>query len=936
MAFCTNCGERNSDDGKFCRNCGREIGARQPAQAAPPPPPAHTLQPQYASAPPPAAAPPGRGWNRKAVLAVAAAAVLAVTWMVFVHFHIWPFHHIGGRFKLEPLTAAQLEGKAPITPPTAEERERYQEYVAKVRRYAEARIGREEGKSASGMNAFFTMLAKGEAPASEQALKARLEDLSEGEAKVEGSFFGWAKSWIVPLFHTPVYAAGPAGGKISPVMLNNLANNMLLDGKFFSPVIFATLAAAEDPDSPEIACTIANLLKSAEDYENAMSLVAYGLKLQPRSEQLLYTGGVAALEYGDFDMAEYLFLRALNISGGPGPSNQGMMLTSMARKDYPSAFLYMLEGGRDAFNESIWLTYQKLRLTPDYFEMSGRIFDQYTLMQLMDFKRCRTAFDPTLDTVGQQIKVDGSFFFPDNIGDLNFSGDAMGMATIDYFKAVAKFYEEDAKQLGEAFEILSAGGLKEMKDRFDRSSLAPKQKTEAEQQVTYYQEMFWLSILNDYFAWEKKKIDKQFKKEYEGFDLDDFGISFDKITDEYDKKFEAAEKAGGMAVFAVGIPHMMAMIDDNAFTLPKDQKILASDLNRAFKILSDALGKQYKDTKVLVEEYWVYSNAILGLIADDAIYNEYRRKQRDNAMFALSGPVFFSGGAAGLMVGTRVGPMYTMVVGKDVALKGSNTGKIPKAPVLPISGKGASVTEMMEWQTYTPPPMLDTATKVVANLPEKPFITEEELEYNRQIWEKQHSQMTVQDQAAAWTAEQLRLLNIKRAKAGLPPTDKLDTKLCLYPDGWLDKLVNWDCIEEETPRDSSVVYKGVTIVADPTGKVKSIGVDTTVGAVPVNLSTDGTVFVGPNVSAPTPNSGMYSASAKAGVECTLDMQKRAVSGCSLKGSASASVLDASVGGEVYVNAAKGVGAELNATLDGKKRTKKFSKSIRDFLMTKVN
>jgi tetratricopeptide (TPR) repeat protein len=546
MAFCGNCGRQDSGNGKFCRGCGHPLGASAPPPqqvAAVPPPPApqpvsQQPRPPQAGMPqtakPPAA--PADPRRKKIILLAAAAVVLLGVWMTLVHFRVWPFHHIGGRLEIAALTTEQVAGKAKVGKPTAAERQLYTEYAQRVKRYASVRMSRSERASGSALAALVHMQAKGETIQGRDGFTARAKELAEGEAKVESSFFGRVRSWFLPLV---VVFADDSGGadeaQYSAGLMNNVANVQMLQGQFYNPLLFAALASIADPDNPNVCVTLANLLKDAGDYDNAIATVQYGLKLNPKSETLLYTGGMISLERKELQDAENYFMTAMNISGGPGPSNQGMMLVSMARKDYGSAFLFMLEGGRDSFTMPVWRVYQKLRLKPNYFKMSGAIFDQLGLANLMDLSRTRTGRKPKFDALTQGIEIDHRFNFPSSAADLNRSGDQMALDTIKYIQGTAKYYEEDANQLKEAFDILSAGSLKDMYGRFKASSLAPKAKTKAEMQVNWYREEFWLCILNDYFAWEKKKIADQFKKDSEAADgfFDKFGLHLEDVYDKY-------------------------------------------------------------------------------------------------------------------------------------------------------------------------------------------------------------------------------------------------------------------------------------------------------------------------------------------------------------------------------------------------------------------
>jgi len=75
MAFCTRCGHRNPDAGRFCEECGHPLGA-QPSPAPSPPAPRTVPMTGMPSGPTLAAAP--LGWPPRRVLLLAAAALLSV------------------------------------------------------------------------------------------------------------------------------------------------------------------------------------------------------------------------------------------------------------------------------------------------------------------------------------------------------------------------------------------------------------------------------------------------------------------------------------------------------------------------------------------------------------------------------------------------------------------------------------------------------------------------------------------------------------------------------------------------------------------------------------------------------------------------------------------------------------------------------------------
>ena len=480
------------------------------------------------------------------------------------------------------------------------------------------------------------------------------------------------------------------------VTLNNIANEMMLQGYADLPYFLACMAAIDDPLNTDVICTIANLLKTSEDYENALACAEYALRLAPNEEDLLYTAGMISLKLDEVDKAAAFFNRALRVSGGGGPGNQGMMMVSLARQDFPSAYLYMLEGGRDAFTTSIWDVYQKMKFRPDYYTLSGSIFDQYTLLELMNFKRNRTAFDPTLDTVGQQISI-GKMSIPMTANDWAASCGYIFEDSLKHLKGYGKLLAEDINQLKEIVGIFSTPDLKEITTRFQSSSFAQKPQNEAEQMVSYEQEIFWLNILNDYLNWELKKIENDRKATLN--EMDD-GIDINEIIEKmYIENFGDPD-SNSLAATVASMILMANNIETNnslMFTVEQGNTIM-NIINNYAGIYGESFNTAYEKTRILCEEYWLYSNAILGLIADDNIYNEYRTTQRHNVMTSLAPyaieTTFFS-----ITIYQTYGIAFMF---GNASAVGMQSGYIPDAPTLKITGKGATPYALMYGDVYIP------------------------------------------------------------------------------------------------------------------------------------------------------------------------------------------------------------------------------------------
>ena len=513
----------------------------------------------------------------------------------------------------------------------------------------------------------------------------------------------------------PVYMVGidttppppmPPEEEYKPVMnavtLNNIANEMMLQGYADLPYFLACMAAVEDPLNTDVICTIANLLKTSEDYENALACAEYALRITPNEEDLLYTAGMVCLKLDQVDKAARFFNRALRVSGGGGPGNQGMMMVSLARQDFPSAFLYMIEGGRDAFTTSIMDVYKRMKLRPDYKTMSGSIFDQYTLMELMNFKRNRTAFDPTLDTIGQQISV-GRMSVPVTANDWAASCGYIFEDSLLHLKGYGPLLAEDVQQVAEIIGIFTNfKDLKDLEARVMGSSLAPKPKSEAEEMVSYEQEMFWLNILNDYMEWELAKIKDERNAAMAAVEGAMEGVDIVELMGEMmEKNFQYSDDGEfNLAQYYAVISLVASNIETNntiMLTYEQGQQIM-SYINQHAGTYGMAFNAAYEKTRILCEEYWLYSNAILGLIADDATYNDYRTKQRHMVMVNLAP---YAVEAA--MFSFTVYLVYPVVMTIGVSsYPGMQSGYIPDAPKLTITGKGATPYALMYGDVFVP------------------------------------------------------------------------------------------------------------------------------------------------------------------------------------------------------------------------------------------
>ena len=531
---------------------------------------------------------------------------------------------------------------------------------------------------------------------------------------------------------TPDSSAVTAAGEQSTAsVLNGVANQMMFAGETDMAFYLTCLAAEAEPHNASVLCTLTTLLRASDELKEAKGVADYALRWDPANEPLLYSAGLIAVRQNDPDEAEKYFNRALAAADGSGPANQGLMFVALARQDFPSAFLYMLEGARDGYTSAITFVYENLRVRPDFIEIEEKVFSQYTMNELMDFKRNRSAFDPTLDTVGQQIRLD-DFTLPLRAVDLFASGGYMVNRVMDYVRDATKFMLVDNREtlqkakgiLGTLSGILGKDGS-EKKSVFDLfsafSAKTPeKTETEAERMISYEQETFWLDMLEDYLEYEIRKIDKERDagmEKIEGLE-DVLGTE----ASEYMEQIANSAENDPMASL-----NLMTNIMDNqsAMALTPDQSQTAvSKIDSVLEKLAKVQNTAYDQTRMSLEEYWFHANAILGLIADDTTYNLYRHTQILN-IIKYQVPYLAYSGVLGFSTVFLEQPYRAFIGGEAATRVGNPSAEVPAFPKLPISGKGATPTALMYGDILVP--NVPAVTKEVLGL------TAEELEENARI-----------------------------------------------------------------------------------------------------------------------------------------------------------------------------------------------------------
>lgn len=706
--------------------------------------------------------------------------------------------------------------------------------------------------------------------------------------------------------------------KYSAELLNMLANELMLHGYADIPFYLAALANMQDPLNTDVLCTCAELLKDSGNVQDALAIANHGLRIAPNEEDLLYVAGMCCIQMDDPQAAAGYFNRALRVSGGGGPGNQGMMLVSIQRQDFGSAFLYMIEGARDAFTHSIWEVYQKLKLRPDYKEISSNAFEQYSLYELMKFERNRTAFDPTLDTVGQQIQL-GNLVWPSRVQDWRHSCLSMMDGCIKYGMNLAEAMSEETGEVVEALDILlTSKDFKDMLKRFANSSFMPDEKTEAEELVSYEQEMFWLSILGEYVDWKLELIQKEHASRIPDDEIDEISeMAFSYL----EKNWAVAELEaldGDMRSMSDIISYMMVMvrvmsvfqstvIDNHSYWTVEQSEKIVSRMNNVIDTYSDSVNKAYTETKILLEEYWLYANAILGLIADDAIYNEYRADQRYRVATA---PTVY-------ILETALWSFFNIFINDGVPMLGTPadggavTGTVPAFPKLPVSGKGATPEALMNGDIWVP--SIPEVTKEVFGL------TPEEIADNLAIQQMQNANDDVERWWNSLTPQQ----RVEHAAYRADP-NVVNKKIVLMPYSAADGPV-FDFYIEDVPSTAltgEIEMKDVAKISYDTNGNIGIAIKDMAG-VEMNPQ-DVTVFVGGNKGVEIPNLGGVGIDSKleagARIYGTYNYKTGQFTSGGIKGGAAARIGSvAGVEGEIGHNVVTGLSSsDIGTIFAGKK------------------
>ncbi len=635
------------------------------------------------------------------------------------------------------LSVDELIGKAPVPQVTPMQIEAYQRFAKSV--YDE----QYRSLDADTQSFVRELRAMSQLSANVQAKKIKLtkDNASEVFQEALKGITDDSPSFLDLLIPQAFAAEPDASSAINALTLHNLSAGLMLDGHYELSLVLGALAAAEDPHSASTAMLLGNLLRQSNNNDDALDMLLFALQQNPNDESILITLGMLYLDMGKTELARKSFNAALQLSNGGGPANQGMMLVSFLDGDLGGAYLYMLEGAKEGYTTVITEAYNRfIELAggyQNYLKFAGPILDQYGFEHLTDFKRTRLAFDPTLDTVGQQLNLDRTFELPkDAPGVINSTGVSLN-AAFDYFGFLISMMlgGEDLNELvsenGIDFDKLrdndtlnsllgDAGidsytvinGLEALQNNIDEDGninvvglfgeMAGFKKHKKVEKITYgdnnyEQEEFWLNILYDYSQYQYTKLaEEYFTKPSDQYLVKSIENADDKVLQKVDVTHQKLQSnpAGGMVSMFGSLFENGSFWTDKKFT---DEQVKA--MTKDFCPFNEIMAKGYQEAIILAEQYWLYTNNILGYIADDKIYNKQRNRRNALAagiigFFPLGASM--SNGMMGLLSPIWGGMTFNGHL-NDAEFKSSlnkyiDPSKIdavyPKVPEFPITGMG--------------------------------------------------------------------------------------------------------------------------------------------------------------------------------------------------------------------------------------------------------
>jgi len=668
---------------------------------------------------------------------------------------------------VETISEEELE-TGDIRPVTEKEQDSYQKFAERHHKAAKRKMVGEKKDYYEAMLLIPELiidLSNGEVPITVDEYDAYLDDLIASANLSELESIDTSKS-SGALFSMTAYASDPDDGSepmdeetMRNMMMHNFAEALYVEGAYEYSTAFAALAAANAPNSYPTANLLGNLLKQNDDLYNALDMYEYAIRLNPDDEASLVNAGNVCIDLGKYDLAERYFNRALQVSEGDGPANQGMMLVSLAHGDDHSAFLYMIEGAKDAYTSILTDAYAyfrtKYKKREDYLDFAGPIMDQYGFKYLTDFTRSRTMFDPTLDTPGQQLTLDRTLILPKNGADVwhsslvsLYNGTYTNMMALLKVlvgeEALASFMSTgsiDAMFTSEeAIAFMAENGISMGGMGASLGSLALSMKDENSSLMDMYgslmnlvettqenlgynppasitstgenfeQEVFWMRILYDYTEYKFLELNEKYITSLEQkYVYDSLDISLLNI----DKEISKIE---GMGQYDQ-IIHMLSCFFTNGSPIASRQYTI-DEVERMGSQLcgfNPYLKKGYMECIMLAEEYWLYTNNILAYISNDAIYNRMRITRDQLAVRVATHFPMMAGtyhGSVGITAPGWAGVTFNwwfqdpsnMIYSALNDLGSGEYVTYPKVPELPITGMGTEVKPPIQIKVKVPAP----------------------------------------------------------------------------------------------------------------------------------------------------------------------------------------------------------------------------------------
>ncbi len=478
------------------------------------------------------------------------------------------------------------------------------------------------------------------------------------------------------------------------LLLSNVANTLLLANYKNLSYYMAALACARDPYNVSAIVTLVTQLRRRDCLDEALAICIHGLEIEPAREELYIHAGQICISKDDPDGALRYFNRSLEISGFSGPVYQGMMLAYLQKRDFKNAFRCMVEGGKDGFTSSIRIIYDLMKMRGDYFEIAGSYFENHSIRDMMDFSVNRSGFNPNLELKGKIVDI-GASTVPSRPEDWIASAEGMINSAKQYLAGAVEFYADDLKDIATAYDILlNSDSILDLAKKFMSafgSKYSKEKETEAERLISYEQETFWLDILDDYREWKVKSIRAKIDEKLDGSGMTEIMELIDKYWREAMEKLEKLDSAADTEALLYAFQFIMERVIGNhsiGFTSSQSE-IIVSKIDQALRENAEARNEAYREISEVLGDFYMYSNALLGMVANKELYNQYRRDitmkvmqdqglcVAENALYAVIVPILAE---PYFMIGEQA---------QEHAKVGAATGSNPKFPQFVISSRPA-------------------------------------------------------------------------------------------------------------------------------------------------------------------------------------------------------------------------------------------------------